>query len=57
MYRNDMTPRDAPARTSEEPELGPSKFLQVAEGVCAWIQQDGTWWSNNAGLFVGGRYG
>lgn len=37
----------------DEPQLGPSKFLEVAEGVYAFIQQDGTWWINNAGLVVG----
>lgn len=36
-----------------EQQLGPGEFRQVAEGVYAWIQQDGTWWINNAGLVVG----
>lgn len=38
----------------EEP-LGPGELVQVADGVFAWIQQDGTWWINNAGLVVGER--
>ena len=43
----------AAADSSDEPELGASRFLEVAEGVYAFIQQDGTWWINNAGLVVG----
>ncbi|MDQ7905756.1 MBL fold metallo-hydrolase [Phytohabitans sp. ZYX-F-186] len=31
-----------------DPEL-----VSVAEGVYAWLQPDGTWWINNAGLVVG----
>lgn len=55
MNSSDTTAGDAPTGTSSEPELGPSKFIAVAEGVYAWIQQDGTWWINNAGLVVGDR--
>jgi len=28
-------------------------FSEVAEGVFAWIQPDGTWWINNAGYIAG----
>ncbi|MEF2978961.1 MBL fold metallo-hydrolase [Subtercola sp. YIM 133946] len=38
---------------SHERESGPSSFTEVAAGVYAFIQQDGTWWINNAGLVVG----
>lgn len=31
-------------------------LLEVAEGVFAWIQPDGTWWINNAG-FISDRLG
>ncbi|MEV5409662.1 MBL fold metallo-hydrolase [Thermopolyspora sp. NPDC052614] len=31
----------------------PGRFIEVAEGVYAWIQRDGTWWINNAGLVAG----
>lgn len=36
-----------------ELELGQSSFFEVAHGVYAFIQQDGTWWINNSGLVVG----
>lgn len=29
-------------------------LTEVADGVFAWVQPDGTWWVNNAGAVVGG---
>ncbi|GAA3213838.1 MBL fold metallo-hydrolase [Microbacterium terregens] len=37
--------------------LAPSRFFEVAEGVYAFIQDDGTWWINNAGLVLGDAAG
>ncbi|MFF5229938.1 MBL fold metallo-hydrolase [Dactylosporangium sp. NPDC000521] len=31
----------------------PGELVPVSEGVYAWLQPDGTWWINNAGLVVG----
>ena len=48
------TTSTSPARgTSEDRKLVGSEFLEVADGVHAFIQHDGTWWINNAGLVVG----
>lgn len=55
MYNHSTTPGHAHVGAQNEPELGPSTFLEVAEGVYAFIQPDGTWWINNAGLVVGDR--
>lgn len=33
--------------------LGPGELVEVADGVHAWLQQDGSWWINNAGVVVG----
>ncbi|NYE18991.1 MBL fold metallo-hydrolase [Microbacterium immunditiarum] len=30
-------------------ESGQSELVDVADGVLAWVQTDGTWWLNNAG--------
>ena len=29
------------------------ELLPVADGVHAWLQADGSWWLNNAGVIVG----
>lgn len=44
---------DSATDTSDDRRIAASEFLEVAEGVHAFIQQDGTWWINNAGLVVG----
>ncbi len=31
----------------------PRELEPIAPGVWAWVQQDGTWWVNNAGLIAG----
>jgi cyclase len=36
-------------------DIGPGELSEVAEGVHAWIQPDGTWWINNAGVVLGGE--
>src|SRR5437764_301004 len=33
--------------------LGPATTVQVADGVFAYIQPDGSWWINNTGFTVG----
>ncbi len=35
--------------------LPPGRLREVAEGVFAYIQPDGSWWINNTGLLVGRR--
>ena len=35
-------------------ELDPPHVDEVADGVYAYVQPDGTWWINNAGFVVGG---
>lgn len=32
---------------------GSAALHQIADGVYAWVQPDGTWWLNNAGLVTG----
>src|ERR1700722_10393394 len=51
------------APTSHEPEgaghgsdLGPPTTEEVADGVFAYLQPDGSWWLNNTGFLVG-RHG
>lgn len=34
--------------------VGSGYLTEVADGVFAWIQPDGTWWLNNAGAITGG---
>ena len=34
--------------------VGSGHLEEVADGVFAWIQPDGTWWLNNAGAVTGG---
>jgi cyclase len=33
--------------------LGPASTIEVADGVFAFVQPDGSWWINNAGFVVG----
>lgn len=33
---------------------GPAYTVEVADGVFAWVQPDGSWWLNNSGIVVGG---
>jgi cyclase len=40
-------------RLPEQPGSGEGELVPAAEGVHAWLQPDGTWWINNAGLVVG----
>jgi cyclase len=37
----------------DHPELGPAELTEVADGVFAYIQPDGSWWINNTGFVVG----
>ena len=39
-----------------EAELGTPQLREVADGVHAYVQPDGSWWINNTGLLVG-RHG
>ncbi|WP_420452340.1 MBL fold metallo-hydrolase [Ilumatobacter sp.] len=41
------------AHLHDHGELDPPRLEQVADGVYAYIQPDGTWWINNAGFVVG----
>jgi cyclase len=34
--------------------LGPASTVEVADGVFAYVQPDGSWWINNTGFVVGG---
>ncbi len=36
-------------------EPGPPRVQEVADGVHAYLQPDGTWWINNTGFLVGDR--
>ncbi|XRQ08597.1 MBL fold metallo-hydrolase [Actinomadura welshii] len=54
MDSNPTSAKDAPDPPAEL-NCASGELLQVADGVYAWIQQDGTWWINNAGLVVGDR--
>ena len=42
------------ASSHDHPELGPPQLAEVADGVFAYIQPDGSWYINNTG-FVAGR--
>ncbi|MBZ5739568.1 MBL fold metallo-hydrolase [Nocardioides mangrovi] len=44
-----------PSVTRDPAPLG--RLDQVADGVFAWIQEDGTWWINNAGYVAGDDVG
>jgi cyclase len=37
----------------DHPELGPAQLIEVADGVYAYIQPDGSWYINNTGFVVG----
>ena len=37
-----------------DPTVTAGHLVEVADGVHAWIQPDGTWWLNNAGAVTGG---
>jgi len=37
-----------------DPTVAAGYLTEVADGVFAWIQPDGTWWLNNAGAVTGG---
>jgi cyclase len=39
--------------THDHPELGPPSLVEVADGVYAYIQPDGSWYINNTGFVVG----
>ena len=36
-----------------DPTVSAGHLVEVADGVFAWIQPDGTWWLNNAGAVTG----
>jgi cyclase len=39
----------------DHPGAGPARTEEVADGVFAYIQPDGSWWINNTGFLVGAR--
>ena len=41
--------------THDSPELGPPRLVEVADGVFAYIQPDGSWYINNTGFVVGSQ--
>ncbi len=41
------------ASKHDHPELGPAELVEVADGVFAYIQPDGSWYINNTGFVVG----
>ena len=41
------------ASSRDHPELGPPQLAEVADGVFAYIQPDGSWYINNTGFVVG----
>ena len=41
------------ASSRDHPELGPPRLAEVADGVFAYIQPDGSWYINNTGFVVG----
>ena len=41
------------ASSHDHPELGPPQLAEVADGVFAYIQPDGSWYINNTGFVVG----
>ncbi len=43
------------ASPHEHQELGPPELFEVADGVFAYVQPDGSWFINNAGFVVGRR--
>jgi len=40
------------ARVHDRADLGPSELVEISDGVFAYLQPDGSWWINNAGLIV-----
>jgi cyclase len=43
----------APTTHSHDESLGPPETVEVADGLFAYVQPDGSWWINNTGLLVG----
>ena len=41
------------ASNHDHPELGPPELIEVADGVFAYVQPDGSWYINNTGFAVG----
>ena len=41
------------ASSHDHPELGPPELIEVADGVFAYVQPDGSWYINNTGFVVG----
>jgi cyclase len=39
---------------ADDPELGPPETVEVADGIFAYVQPDGSWWINNTGFLVDG---
>lgn len=42
-----------PASAAGSVGPGAASLVEVGDGVHAWVQPDGTWWVNNAGVVVG----
>src|ERR1700678_3287954 len=38
---------------ADHADLGPAQVTEVADGVYAYVQPDGSWWINNTGFVVG----
>jgi cyclase len=43
------------ASPHDHPQLGPPELVEVADGVFAHVQPDGSWWINNSGFLAGRR--
>ena len=48
-----MDDHSHPHAHEPDPTVGAGRLHEVADGVHAWVQPDGTWWLNNAGVVVG----
>ena len=44
---------DGPEHAHEITSPGRPRTVEVADGVYAYVQPDGTWWINNTGFVVG----
>ena len=45
----------APTHHHPDDQLSPPHTDEVADGVFAYVQPDGSWWINNTGFLVGRR--
>lgn len=53
MCSSPSSTRPSSADASEASDPKQARMTEVAEGVYAWIQPDGSWWINNAGFVAG----